>query len=200
MVISILVEGRLDEAVARRIIRDAGGRPGTTYGLAGASYIRKNISGFNGLAQGTPILCLIDLADVDPDCPISLVETWLPYRDAQMLFRVVVTEIESWLLADRPSIARFLGVRQSLVPYHPEELADPKASLVDLGRQSRFGRIEKGLVPADPTQHSQGPTYTQELCDFVFNEWNPSDAAEHSESLRRCIHAVSNLVDAQSAK
>lgn len=197
MVISLLVEGRLDEAVAKRIILEVGGETGVTYGQKGAPYIRKKIGGFNNLAQGTPILCLIDLADVAPDCPVDLLEKWLPHRNPEMLFRVVVTEIESWILADRRSISHFLGVRQSLVPHDSSTLEDPKASLVALARQSRFERIRKGLVPTDPTQNSQGSSYTTELRDFVFNRWDPVQAASNSDSLHRCMRAVDSLVNDQ---
>jgi hypothetical protein len=195
MNISILVEGKLDEAVAQRIIVEAGGRPGTTYGLNGINYIKKKIEGFNGYAQGTPILCLADLADVDPDCPVTLVNQLLPVRNPGMLLRVVVTEIESWLLADRTSIAKFLGVRGARVPYHPEDLPDPKASVVDLARQSRFEGISHGLVPADPTQHAQGPGYTLQMREFVSKHWRPSAAAKRSESLARCLRAVAELIE-----
>jgi len=57
--ISILVEGNLDETVARKIIEAEGAMVGNVYGRKGVSYIEKKIKGFNGYAQGTPILTLV---------------------------------------------------------------------------------------------------------------------------------------------
>jgi len=196
MVIHLLVEGRLDEAVGHMIIESAGGNVGPTYGLKGASYIEANIDGFNRLAQGVPILALVDLADVNFTCPAEVVEQWLPHRNDQMLFRVVVQEIESWLLADRSSIAQFLGVRRSLVPYHPENLPDPKRSLVELARSSRYVSLKHDLVPNDPTQNDQGPGYTFRMEHFVRQQWDLEASMPNAPSLRRCVRRVRQLVQA----
>lgn len=194
MTISLLVEGRLDEAVAQKIVRYAGGLVGTTYGLRGINYIEERVRQFNEMSQGVPLLALVDFTDIDIDCPVKVVRQWVPYRNPQMLFRVVVSEIESWLLADRIGIARFLGVRASQVPYHPEDLDDPKKSLVKLARSSRE-TIKRGLVPEDPTQNDQGPGYTSIMREFVNEKWDIEIAAEHSDSLRRCLSAVHDLVN-----
>ncbi len=61
--ISILVEGTLDEAVARQLVTASGGTPGTVFPKKGAGYIEKKIDGFNELAQGVPILSLVDPTD-----------------------------------------------------------------------------------------------------------------------------------------
>jgi len=197
MVISTLVEGRLDEAVAHKIIRSTGGEIGTSYGRKGISYIKEKVDGFNQMAQGVPLLTLVDLADIDIDCPAEVVSQWVPHRNPKMLLRVVVSEIESWLLADRIGIARFLGVRVSQVPYHSEDLDDPKKSLVDLARSSRE-TMKRDLVPEDPTQNDQGPGYTSTMRSFVYEKWDIEAAAERSESLRRCLSAVRDLVNTAS--
>lgn len=198
MVISTLVEGRLDEAVAHKIIRSTGGEIGARYGRNGISYIKEKVDGFNQMAQGEPLLTLVDLADIDDiDCPAEVVRQWVPHRNPQMLFRVVVREIESWLLADRIGIARFLGVRASQVPYHSEDLDDPKKSLVELAQSSRE-TIQRDLVPEDPTQNDQGPGYTSKMREFVYEKWDIEAAAERSESLHRCLSAVQDLVNTAS--
>jgi len=197
MTISLLVEGRLDEAVAQKIVRYAGGSVGRTYGLRGINYIEAKVKQFNEMSQGAPLLTLVDLADIDIDCPAEVVSQWVPHRNPQMLLRVVVSEIESWLLADRIGIARFLGVRGSQVPYHSEDLDDPKKSLVDLARSSRE-TMRRNLVPEDPTQNDQGPGYTSKMRSFVYEKWDIEAAAERSESLRRCLSAVQDLVNTAS--
>jgi len=193
--ISILVEGSLDETVAREIIDAAGGTAGTVYGRRGAGYIEKKISGFNQRAQGTPILALVDLMDLDSDCPAEIVQDWLPHRHEQMLLRLVVREIESWILADRTSISRFFGIRKSLVPHHPEQLEDPKAGLVDLARSSQRQGLKNAIVPENPTMNDEGPAYTTRMQRFVRNQWSVMEAAKNAPSLHRCVRAVRRVVD-----
>lgn len=185
--ISILVEGTLDEAIASTLVTASGGTPGTTFPKKGVSYIEKKIDGFNELARGMPILSLVDLMDTDAGCPPELVRDWLPHRNEMMLFRVVVREIESWVLADRTGISRFLRVRKSKVPHHPETLDDPKEALIDLARSSPNQGLKNALVPDDPTQNAEGPAYTIRMENFVRNQWDLSRAQENASSLQRCV-------------
>lgn len=193
--ISILVEGNLDETVAGEIIDAAGGTVGTVYGRRGADYIEKKITGFNQLAQGIPILTLVDLMDLDSDCPAEIVQEWLPHRNEHMLLRLVVREIESWILADRAAISRFFGIRKALVPHHPETLEDPKATLVDLARSSSRAGLQNAIVPDDPTTNDEGPAYTTRMQRFVRDQWTVGDAVENASSLHRCRRAVQRVVD-----
>jgi hypothetical protein len=113
--VAILVEGRVDEAVARRIVHEAGGQVTTTYGLRGVGYVQSKIAAFNASSKGTPTLALVDLMDTAHDCPVIARDAILPYQEPTMLFRLVIREIESWILADRPNVARFLGVPKKKV-------------------------------------------------------------------------------------
>lgn len=56
MYLNALVEGSLDEAVARRLIRDTGHQFGVCYGKRGIGYVRQKIQGFNKAAISMPIL------------------------------------------------------------------------------------------------------------------------------------------------
>ncbi len=196
--ISVLVEGNLDDTVARNIIESEGGKVGNIYGRNGVGYINKKIEGFNGLAQGTPILTLVDIMDVNLDCPAEIVKKWLPHRHEQMLLRFVVREIESWILADRNSISRFLGVRMPLVPHHPENLEDPKATLVELARNSGKEGLKSAIVPSLETMNDEGPAYTSRMQRFVRSQWSPTDAMENAPSLHRCIRAVRNILNSST--
>lgn len=191
----MLVEGNLDETVAKKIITIAGGTPGTVYGHKGVDYIEKKISGCNQYAQGIPILTLVDLMDIDQDCPADAVREWLPNRHEQMLLRFVVREIESWVLADRTSLSRFLGVRKSKIPHHPEDLPDPKASLIECAESSPKDGLKNALIPDDPTVRAEGPAYTNRMEQFVRNQWNLESAMQNAESLRRCVHAVKTFLE-----
>jgi hypothetical protein len=194
-VLSILAEGTLDEAVATKIIRAAGGQPATPFPKNGADYIEKKIQGYNQLAQGMPILVLVDLMDIDPDCPAGAVQKWLPNRHEQMLLRFVIREIESWILADRTSLSRFLGVRKSKIPHHPEELDDPKAALIECARNSPKESLKNALIPDDPTVRDQGPAYTIRMERFIQKQWNLERALQNTESLRRCVRAVKAFLE-----
>jgi hypothetical protein len=114
-----------------------------------------------------------------------------------MLFRVVVQEIESWILADRTSVSSFLGVRKSKIPHHPEELNDPKASLIECARASPKDGLKNALVPDDPTVRAEGPAYTIRMERFVQNQWSLERAMQNAESLRRCVHAVEAFLETQ---
>ena len=197
--LALLVEGRLDETVARRIVEEAGGTVSTVYGKQGVGYVGKKIQGFNGLAKGIPILALADLKDIDFNCPARAVEGWLPHRNEAMLFRLVVREIESWLLADRANIAQFLGVSKANVPRDPESLDDPKRRVVNLARQSQRRRIREQLVPPKGVSASQGPGYTPEMQKFVRRSWSLQAAADTSESLERCVAAVTTFFEKQDS-
>lgn len=196
-VISILVEGTLDEAVAKKILRSAGATPGTVFPKRGKSYVKNNISDFNDLAQGMPVMALIDLMDTHSECPVEVIRAWLPHREEAMLFRVVVREIESWILADRTSVSRLLGVRKSKIPHHPEELKDPKASFMECAQLSPKDGLRNALVPDDPTTRAEGPAYTNRMTQFVRNQWDLGRARKNADSLNRCIRAVERYLEEQ---
>jgi len=122
----ILVEGLLDEAVGRRLIQHVGSQVNEVYGKRGWTYIRENIEGFNGLAQNVPLLVLVDLMDTEFECPVNVLRSWINSPGNNLAFRLVVQEVESWLLADRTNISRFLGRPKSEIPRSPEDLDDPK--------------------------------------------------------------------------
>ena len=193
--IALLVEGNLDETMARRIVEYAGGEVTVTYGKKGAGYIKNKIAGFNQLAQGTTILALADLMDTGSECPVEVLEEWLPHPSENMIFRLVICEIESWIMADRAGIARFLGVRKQDIPPHPERVDDPKRRLVNMARASRFAGVKRLLVPAPSSTATVGPAYTSEVQQFVRDRWNIERAMERSPSLRRCVRAVQHHVE-----
>jgi len=194
-IVCILVEGTLDEAVAQKIIKTAGGKPGTVFPKKGFDYIAPRIQDFNQTAQGIPILTLVDLMDTDFDCPVEAIHDWLPHRHHQMLLRFVVKEIESWILADRTRIARMFGIRKAKVPHHPEDLTDPKDALVDLARSSPYDGLRNAVVPEDPTVKAQGTGYNSRLERFVREEWQPEEAQKNAPSLHRCLRAVENFLE-----
>ncbi len=192
-IVHYLVEGGIDEAVAVRIIQTAGHIPGVCYGKKGYGYIRDKIQGFNRAVQQIPCLALVDFMDTGLVCAAEVVARWLPNRHANMYFRVVVREIESWLLADRTNLARFLRISITRLPATPEQIVDPKLTLINLARHSTSGRIREALVPEQGSTAQVGKLYTSELKRFVSEDWDLQIARTNAPSLDRCLRRLEGL-------
>lgn len=95
--------------------------------------------------------------------------------------------MESWLLADRDSVAAFLGVRIAAIPREPDRETHPKQTLVNLARTSRKRSIRQALVP-DGSGALVGPEYTPVIGGFIDDRWDASRARANSPSLdRACV-------------
>lgn len=193
VIISGAVEGLVDEAVFRRLVRDAGATSGQVYGKNGKPYLRQLVGGYNNAARFKPWVILVDL-DQDADCAPPFRVAWLPNPAAYMCFRVTVREIESWLLSDRANLARFLSVSTSHVPRTPELLDHPKVAMVELARRSRRRNIREDMAPRPGSGRTVGPAYTSRLIEFVEVVWEPQKAERVSDSLRRCCKRLGELV------
>lgn len=190
--VSCAVEGDLDEAVARRLLRHAQLQAGTVYGRMGKSHLRLSINGYAAAARHSPWFVLVDL-DNDEPCAGSLVSKWLPDRPVKMALRVAVHEAEAWLLADRVNIARFLSVSRDRVPRGVDGVADPKAALIQIAKRSRVRALREGLPPRAGGGRSIGPLYVTEISRFVKDHWDVDAAAAASDSLARCLVALRAL-------
>lgn len=197
IVIAGAVEGPGDEAVFHRLIAAVGATSGPVHGKNGKERLRSQILGYNHAAQHAPWCVLVDL-NQSATCAAALRDLWLPTPAPGMCFRVVVRKIESWLLADRARMAQFLGVREAIVPEWPDALDDPKQALINLARRSRRRAIVEDMVPGPRSGRSVGRGYTSRVIDFASdlsdNGWRPKVAAQHSDSLRRCLAALDRLV------
>jgi hypothetical protein len=105
--------------------------------------------------------------DTDFSCPPEVVGQWVPHREANMLFRIVVRELESWLLADQQNIADFLSVSVIRIPANPEALEDAKRHLVNIARRSRNARVRRSLVPESGSTARVGKLYVSEMNTFI---------------------------------
>ena len=198
IVISSAVEGVVDEAVVKRLIIDAGGEIGPIYGKKGKSLLKQRINGYNNAARHrhNPWIVLVDL-NREADCPPPLKAVWLPNPGPFMCFRIAVREIEAWLLADRERFASFFRVRLSDVPAEPELLDDPKEAVIELSRRSRSRDIRLDMAPRPGSGRKIGPAYVSRLIEFVSDPqkgWRPERAARSSDSLRRCLVRIRELV------
>ena len=185
--VHLAVEDDLSEAVIRRLLLHTGRdyAIGMVFGRGDFGYLRTRANNFNAAAaSGTPILLLTDL-DQHP-CPSGLMDDWLDIEaHANLVFRVAVREVESWLLADREGFADFLGIDVVNIPLQPDQVADPKRSLVNLARRSRSRMLRESIVPRRGSTAVQGPDYNGCIGEFVRNEWNPDAATHCSPSLGR---------------
>lgn len=190
------MEGDLDEVVLRRLGEHTGICVGSVYGKKGKRDLQDKIAKYNQVAQFSPWVVLVDL-DGEFECAPSLRARWLPSPARHMCFRVAVREVESWLLADRESIARFLSIGQQKVPSSVDDLDDPKQTLIDLARASRRSAIREDMAPRQGSGLSVGPAYTSRMTEFVSAQgeprWRPELAADVSPSLSRCIDALAQL-------
>lgn len=156
-VVSLLVEGALDEQIGIQLIGHAGHEFGYAYGKKGWGWIRSSVPGFSKTCRATGMnyLAIVDLAGPPEPCAPILVAGWLPHPEPGMMLRVAVAEVESWLLADDEGISKFLGIAKNRVGTEPDTLADPKQYLINLARRSR-AIAAKGLVPESGVSASEG--------------------------------------------
>jgi hypothetical protein len=192
-IVHLLVEGEIDEAIGRRLIAETGHTIGTCYGKHGYGYIKEKISGFNASAISMAYLALADFSDTGYPCPGHAIEKLLPYRKPQMLFRLVVREIESWILADRDGLADFLAVSPDHIPLDSDSEHDPKQTLVNIARRSRSSKIRSAIVPQENSTAVVGKLYNADLVRFVAESWNVGRACENSSSLAKCLHRLTEL-------
>ena len=190
--VNILVEGRTDEPVAKRLINHVGLEVRTVYGRKGKPHLLERLSSYNKAAQYAPWFVIVDL-DADTQCPSEAVGIWLPNPSRGMRFRIAVQAIEAWLMADRENMAKFLGVAPSRIQHDIDSDNTPKQTLINIARRSHKRNILEDLVPRQMSGAKVGPLYVARLTEFVENLWRPDVAANESKSLRHCINALSTL-------
>jgi hypothetical protein len=190
--VSVVVEGLTDAAVLQKLLAVEGFELSGTYGLRGKNKLDESIRGYNNAARFSPWLVLRDL-DHDSHCAAALAVELLPHPAEQMRFRIAVRETESWLLADAEALASYLRVARSRVPGNPDELDDPKETLVNIARQSRSSAVVDDMVPREGMSGTVGPGYTARIAEFAFSYWRPDVARLQSNSLERCIVRLREL-------
>jgi hypothetical protein len=192
----------LDEVVLQRLLGSVGGTLANVYPAGSKNRLLANLVGYSNAARFSPWVVLVDL-DRDCDCAPPCRDRWLPTRSAHLCFRIAVRAVEAWLMADRERIAQLLRVSVARVPSSPDHVEDPKLELVSLARKSRSSSIRREMVPTSSSCRRVGPLYVQNMIRFVEDRstgWRPEIAAEHSDSLRRCIRALGGLVRNRSGE
>jgi hypothetical protein len=191
--IVLVVEDQVSEVVLKKmLVQYPQFVVARTIRHGGYGYIKSHINGFNQAARGMPYLVLTDLDR--GDCAIQLISDWLtgPKHD-NLIFRVAVKEVESWVMADRRSFARFLRIPEQGVPPDTDLVDDPKRTLVNLARSSPNTGIRSDLVPRHNSTAQQGRLYSQRLSQFVEESWNPDTAKNYSRSLNRALRQIESF-------
>ena len=183
--------------MARRLIGHVGGLAGPIHGKSGRIALLDRLHGYNQAARFGPWLVLVDL-DRHAECAPIARGLWLPDPAPFMCFRIVIQEIEAWLLGDQDRLASFLRVPRPMIPANPDVLADPKSTVVALARRSRIRSIREDMVPAPDSGRSEGPAFTSRLIEFVMDSvrgWRPEIAATLSPSLSRCLQSLRRIAE-----
>jgi hypothetical protein len=175
--ISFVVEGAIDAAVARKLIRSRGAIPRMERITRGKGTFMAVLPKYNAAARFQRWLAIRDL-DHDADCAPALLQLHrLQHRDFWS-YRIAVREVEAWLMADRDAFADALGVRVAALPTQPEAIGDPKLAIVNLARRSRKRDIRLGLVPEEGAGITIGPEYAAWMSHFAEITWDPDRACE----------------------
>lgn len=193
VVFSAAVEGLTDEVVLRRVVESRGAALGSVYGKSGKPRLLEQLNHYNQAATFSPWIVLLDL-DQDAGCAPSAKAAWLITPAPQMCFRIAVRAVESWLLADRESLAAFLSINASLIPATPESLSNPKETLVNLARRSRRRTLREEMTPRPGSGRPVGPAYTSRLIEYAQTQWRPEVASQHADSLQRVCSCINELI------
>lgn len=188
------VEGYPDEMVIRRIVDVCGSRVEIVHNCRGKANLDRRLPNFNRAAAFEHNFWFV-IRDLDQDaaCAAELCQQLLPSKSPHIVFRVVVRELESWLLADHEAFSSSFSVRASLLPADPDTLDDPKQTLFNVIARSRRRAVREEMLPRPNSGAREGPAYASRLADYATNAWRPTAAAERSESLARCIKRLSEF-------
>jgi hypothetical protein len=191
--IALATEDELSEAIGLRLLNEYHmlKAPPLRLRRNGYGYLRSRMKNWRELAHHQIVFVLTDLDK--KSCPITLLNDWLGDKGcpSNLLLRIAVREIESWILADHQGIRELIG-KNCNPPNNPDELPDPKQKLLVLAQKAPRS-VKEDLVAKDGAIARQGIGYNARLVDWVEKVWNPERAAEKSKSLYRTRLALAKL-------
>ena len=186
----IWAEGFLDRIAAARLAESLGLRiEGAVQDAGGVDAFWKSIQKYNAAAKHCGVV--LALADHDEAaCVGPKLTSKLRSRHTDLILRLSVRELESWLMADAERLGGHLSVSPSKFPPRPDEVLNPKRTLVGLAGTSSKPGIRAGMVPKAGYSSDRGPEYTLIMESFIRTRWRPRIAAQRSPSLTRAIRAL----------
>lgn len=189
--VHIAVEDYLSEAVLRAILMQSGRSFAVVncLGRQGSGYLKKRLASFNKAAKSISFILLTDLDRTQ--CPPSLIESWFDFKkNDNLLFRIAVREVESWVMAHRSAFSSFLGITGDRIPLDTDTLDDPKSYLISLASKSKNRILRESIVPLQGSTAKIGPDYNGVLIGFVQSRWKVEEALKYSPSLKRAFTAI----------
>ena len=198
MIIDILPEGLMEIHIAKKILPFCGHEAGEVHKAKGCDYIRQKVAGFSrSVKESIGLLVLTDFRDSGAPCISEALQKYILWRNPNphknFLCRFAVNEIESWLLADREGLAKFLFIDISLMPQKPEKEKFPKRTLINLSQKSRCKKIREGIAPSPENRSNVGEKYEDLMSEFIAKFWNIETAMRNAPSLERCVRRLREL-------
>ncbi len=191
--IKLVYEDDLSEAVMKKLLNAFPKKYliAASYNKHGFAAIKRDLKGYNHAARFTPFFVLTDLDQ--NECPPSLIREWMIFdKQPQLIFRVAVREVESWVMADRYGFAKFAAVAIKHIPDKPDDIHDSKAALFEVIKKSKIKELKEDILPHYPGDRI-GPNYNGSLCGFVIQSWNVQRAIQKSPSLKRAFDHLQNF-------
>lgn len=193
MPMALATEDVLSEAIGLRLLRElpVPVTPGLLLRKDGFGYLRSGMNNWRQLAQRQTVLILTDLDQVA--CPVALRADWLGNKPApvNLMLRIAVREVESWVLADHEAMRKLIGQKGTLPPA-PDTLPDPKQHFLKLAKLAAKP-VRQDLLKETGAVASQGIGYNHRLTAWIRSDWSPERAAQRSPSLQRTRMRLNEL-------
>lgn len=185
--LTLITEDSLSEVVAKKILCETMGERWVAMCLHwNKDKIASRIHEINQAAQGQVYFVLTDQDTLDR-CPPTAIREMREQLHRNLLYRFAVMEVESWVMADRESLSRFLLVAKNKIQNNTDQIQNPKEYLIGLAKKSRSSKIRNEMTPGKNTTRKVGAYYNERLIDFVSNHWNVNEAIQNSSSLGRTV-------------
>jgi len=193
--IAIATEDQLSEAIALRLISEIQTPHFIQHklGKTGNGYLRSKMGNWYRMAQHQVMVVVTDLDRAN--CLVEFRDQWLVAEPpANLVFRIAVREVESWVLADHHAMRELIGVK-GVLPVAPDDLADPKRALLGLAKGAPK-QVRDDLLKVTNGNLTQGLGYNARLTAWINSEWSPKRAADRSPSLAKARSRLKEVVGA----
>lgn len=140
-----VVEGSIDRAVVRKLFAETGTQYGTIYIQNGGGNLLKKLPAYNRSARFRPwfALCDLDQKPCAPSLHHDMIQIFPEGKSPGLRICITVRAVEAWFMADGGPLALHLSIPQGKIPAKPEELNNPKRTMMDLARQSRSSAVRQ---------------------------------------------------------
>lgn len=193
MEVALAIEDDLTKAVGLRLLAELPVpiTPNLILHKGGSGYLKSRMDSWRKISQRQVVLLITDLDRTA--CPLALRTDWLgkTHTPANLMLRIAVREVESWVLADHVAVRKLIGDKGTL-PHLPDDLADPKQHFLNIAKLAPR-QVRQDLVRESGAVSSQGIGYNACLTAWVQSVWCPERAAERSPSLQRTRRRLNEL-------